>query len=654
MKYLVIIPFLVISVLSQGQINSTRYTWSENPVLDTSTVDTSMQAVNLQTKLMKELVYEQGELFEYLLLHKRVKVLTSKGLKRFNTVFIPQYYNSTVIKEKGRVIKKGGTVVDLNPEDIKEGVDEDTERKYRYFAFEDLEIGNEIEYMYLIKKKPYHYGLKYNAQSAYPSYNYSFDLYAPSNLLYKFNTYNGFPEVKLDTNYKEANYWHVELDSIERLKEERMANYENDLQAFSFKLHKNYATGASDITSYGPWAKNVHEFIYAEDKKKKAVIKKIIKACNPPKDNEEKAIRAVEDYLKKNYTYYNSEIAELSDIPQIFKNKAYNSDGAMKIFANILQALDIKHELVVTSDRWDLKFDKDFESYMFLKDFLFYFPKLDKYLSADNSFSRLGFPSQENTNNYGLFIKEVKMGDFKSAIGKVKYIKSSPMKDTENNIKVDVSFEDDFLKAKLLTTQKLTGYDAVYVQPAFDLIDDEEDLKEFKEQIVNVFDIDEKPTSYTFENTLGSDFGNKPLIINSEYNTEHLTEKAGETYLFKLGRLIGPQMELYKNDEERKEKIEFFYNRTYHRELNIRIPEGYEVNNLDKLIFEKTYLAENGDTLFAFISSYTVEDSILKIKIEEWYDGIEYGPEVWDNYREVVNAAANFNKAIIFFTPKKP
>lgn len=645
---LVCLCLLYISGFSQAT-QYKLYDWDVKPIPDTMSYDTSLHAIYLTEKTIKELVYEDDKLIEYHLTHHKIKLLTDKAVNTFNKRYIQQYYNGENIIEKARVINKDGSVVDLDKSSIKEGKDSDTGNDYRYFAFEGVEAGGEIEYLYVIKKAPYLYGIQNKVQTEYPIYNFKYDFYAPKNLEFKFKSYNNLPEIVRDTSYKDANYWHIELDTVVALKEEQMSNYENDIMSFIFKLHRNYATGANDITSYGPWSKRAFEFVHNIDKKQKAIIKKFIKDIKPDESSEEKTIRSVEDYLKKNYAYYDLTVPDLSDLSKIYTNKAFNSDGAIISYANIFKELSIEYEIIVTNNRWNLKFDKSFESYSFLDEFLIYFPKIKKIMSPNSLYSRLGFPPQEFSNNYGLFIKEISMGEFSSAIGKIKFIEPSPMNKTANNINVEVNFIDNFIKAELVATQELSGYDAYYYQPIFQLIVDEDKLKEFKEEIVNIFSINDEPDNYEFINDNGSDFGIKPLIINSTFTTEELTEKAGETYLFKVGQLIGPQMELYLQEEKRKEDIEFLYSREYNRHLTINIPDGYSAKNLENLQYNNTYINEKGDTLFAFLSDYTIQSNKIIINMKEWYDGLNFSKDVWENYREVVNSAANFNKVNIFF-----
>ena len=91
--------------------------------------------------------------------------------------------------------------------------------------------------------------------------------------------------------------------------------------------------------------------------------------------------------------------------------KIANEAGVLKLYLALFKSLNIKHEIVITSDRQELKFDKNFEANNFLTDFLIYFNKTKAYLSPTELNSRYGFPPAYLTDNYGLFIKEVKVGD---------------------------------------------------------------------------------------------------------------------------------------------------------------------------------------------------------------------------------------------------
>ncbi len=645
MKYLftlIVLSALLAQVSAQSITNS--YQWKAKPEKDNVNRDTSLQAVYLQKTNIKEMIYEQDNLFEYFTEHNKVKILTSRALEGFKTIYFPKSKDSEITREQARVIRNDGTIVELTKDNFKEGIDEESGSTYRYFAFEGIEIGSEIEYIYTIKKIPYHKGLYFTPQSRYPIVEYSFDLYVPENLIYKFKSYNGLPEAQVDTSYTEGNHWQIAMKNMPELLDEEVSNYETSRMAFGFKLDRNTATGMNDITSYGPWAKQAYEGVYRQDKERKGIVKKILKDMDLKNTKQDLLVREIEDYLKSNYSFYNASSNELENFTMIYKNKAFNDVGSVFIYAQLFKELAIPHELVVTTDRDDIKFDPNFESFVYIDDYMFYFPQIDKYLAPTRSYSRLGFPPYEFTHNYGLFIKEVKMGDFVSGIGKIKFIKPLAMDATMNLMQCKVTMGTDFSDPRLNFHQELSGYDAYYSQPVFELITDPADLKKFQDQITKYMNFDAEAESVVFTNDNGKDFGVKPFILDAQFNAEELVQKSGETYLFKLGALIGPQMEIYNDLRPRQLNVAFQYARKYHRELMVQIPLGYQIQNLNDIKMQHYYTDSTGVKLFGFESNYSIEGEWLKVIVDEWYEGIEYDKSVWNSYRDVINAAANFNK----------
>ena len=141
------------------------------------------------------------------------------------------------------------------------------------------------------------------------------------------------------------------------------------------------------------------------------------------------------------------------------------------------------------------------------------------------------------------------------------------------------------------------------------------------------------------------------MIASGAITTDKFIENAGEKRLFNVGQLIGEQMELYK-EKERNYDMEFQFAHGYLRTITITYPENYEPSNLDQLNYSEIY-TEKSDTLFAFISTYKTDGNKITVSIREWYQGVSYPKSVWEDYRRVVNAAANFNKFNIFFTGKQ-
>jgi hypothetical protein len=142
----------------------------------------------------------------------------------------------------------------------------------------------------------------------------------------------------------------------------------------------------------------------------------------------------------------------------------------------------------------------------------------------------------------------------------------------------------------------------------------------------------------------------KPFIVNATVRSTQLFDKAGTKYLVKVGELIGRQEEMYET-KKRHNKITLQYPHALVREIELTIPEGYKINNLEDLNINETY--KEGDVLtMGFVSRYEVSGNTLKIKIQEDYRNIAYPLDQYEAFKKVINAAADFNKVVLILDKK--
>jgi hypothetical protein len=117
-----------------------------------------------------------------------------------------------------------------------------------------------------------------------------------------------------------------------------------------------------------------------------------------------------------------------------------------------------------------------------------------------------------------------------------------------------------------------------------------------------------------------------------------------------VGELIGPQSELYR-EEARQTPIENTHNRGYSRIIRLTIPQGYTVSNLEALNMKVEY--KDGEQIpFSFASSYAQQGDLITVTIDEFYKEIYAPLERYEDFRKVVNAAADFNKVTLVFVKK--
>ncbi len=625
------------------------YDWSNNPKPNKlSTNEKQLAELILKEKQAIEYLFDETtkQFLQYELLHRILRVNSNVAIEQNNRIYIPSSKEAEFLKHKIRVISPNGKIKVLSNADIKEAEHEETKVKYSYYALEGIELGSEIEYFYLKKSYAEYTGIRETIQSDVLKKNVEFEIISSPHLIFKAKSYNGLPEFKSDTSIPNKLNLSLKLDSVVALKEESNSAYTSNLQQFIYKLEKNTATGKKDIVSYGAVSETIYKSIMVWDKNISKKVKKTLDKIDIKYSiDEEDKIKTIENYLKVNFNILDNNNAQLEDISQILDTKVANKPGMTKLFAAIFNELNIDYQIVLTCERNKLKFDTKFESYNFLNNYLIYLPKLNTFLSPSDQFTCLGFVPYYLTNNYGLFIKKVKLNDFETGIGKIKFIDPVAYDKSYDNLKVEIVTNSEIIKPLINIERQMGGYYAEYYQPYYSFYTDE-DKKKATEGIMKDFieGIDIKKV--TVENEGNDYFGKKPFIVKSSFVGDNLVEKAGEKYLFKIGELIGRQMEMYK-EEQRKLPIESSFNRSYHRLLSFEVPKGYKITNLNSLNMN-VFLEKNGEKIFNFESKHTLNGNKLDIEISEVYKVIEVSLEDYENYRKVINAAADFNKVTLF------
>ena len=628
------------------------YSWDKNPNYKNFETNKNENIMSFKDKAIREFYFnDKNKLVEYYIEHRLLWLNSDSSIEDYNKVYLPYNSSSELLINRARVITKEGKVLELDNSKILTAEDEETKKTYKYFAFEGVEKGSFIEYYYVVKKYPSYKGKRVFIQSSYDKKNVEFDLYAPKNLIFEFKSYNGLTNVEQDTLSKEKLHWKLHLDKVDKLEKEEQSAYNASRKYLIYKLDRNTVNNTRDISSYVNVTKNIYKYLYLDlSKSETSSINKIIKYSKLSKEkDDESKIRALENYIKANYyiTEINSE--EYKDIKSVITNKTANEVGLIRIYIAALKSVGIKTEVVLTSDRFDIRFDDEFEADNFLNNYLLYFPSVKMFTSAKEINARLGVPPSELTDNYGLFIKEVALGNFKSGAGKIKYIDALSAEDTVDNLIIDVSFDrDNILLNNIKIDHTFSGYYASYIQPYLSLIN-KDDLNEFYDSLVKRVSESITINDKVVTNDKPELFGVKPFNLVANTESEAFVDKVGRKYLFKLGELIGPQMEMYQ-DEERNLPIESDFNRSYERIINVELPKGYSVANLDDINIDNFYEKE-GKKLLEFNSYYELKENKLTVYANEYYKINRIDIENYEDYRKVINSAADFNKIILVLEP---
>jgi hypothetical protein len=533
---------------------------------------------------------------------------------------------------------------------LKEGTTED-KQKINYFAVSGAEKGGYIEYYYLVKRKANISGYIQKFQGSAEKAKVIFKIISPENLIFTSKSFNGFAELKSDSSLSERNMLIGEINNVKKIEGENFGNEQGSAMKVVYQLYFNTAKGKKNPFNYGLVSQSLFENICNSiTKNELKAINKMLKMSDikyAPTD--EAKIKAVENYVKKSFNFMEAEDERLKNIESIVKVGALNETGALRVIYHMINQLGIEQEVVVTSNRFKNHFDKDFESYVFLTDYLLYFPKLDKYLSPFSQAYRLGLIPFGFIENYGLFIKKVSIGDINTGAGKVKFIPARPAKETQHNMYITAKIDNSGDSLILDFKQEYTGYYAQNYQPYFDFVATDK-VKEFEESIVKSLNENIIIKKLKIENKGADNLMTNPLIVTSTISSNHFLSKAGTKILLKFGDLIGPQAELYQ-ENNRTLPIENDYNRIYNREIIFIIPDGYTVKNAIDLNTAVQPFKNEGDVA-GFTSSYKIEGNRLILKSDEYYHVINLPLKSYENYRAVINAAANFNKIVLVLEKK--
>ena len=623
------------------------YHWELNPKYTMESSDKDMIAI--KDKVVTEFIFEDQNLTEYYLEHKVLWLNSDDRIEEYTKVYLPIANDASQVVINVRIIKKTGEIIVLDKSRILRSEDDESGRDFNYFSIDDVEKGSIIEYYYVIKRRPKFQGAMVNIESDYDKQTIEFDLYAPSNLRFSFKSFNLETTVKKIESFKEKTHWKFLAKDIKAVNKEEKAPYNAAIGFIMYKLHENTANNTI-ITSYNNVAQNLFDFYYpTHSELEKKLIHKFAKNFKFDDDlKDENKARIIDLFIKENIFISENDSENLTNV---LKTKTANETGVIKLYIALFDKFDVTHEMVLTSNRLQLKFDKDFEATNFLQEFLFYFPASKKYLSPGKFGTRFGFPPPYFMNNFGLFITGYDINGKRKAFSEVKFIEGIPASLSSDEMLIEVNFNTtDLTKNTIALERKLNGYYAMNLHPFMNLIQPNRINEVIDQYFVQNSDKNAKVLKREFINEDPSLFGVKPFVVKFDISSEYFVEKTGDKYLFKLGDLIGPQVEM-QQEKKRILPLEAEFNRSYYRTIKIHIPEGYQISNLEDIIIKNSYTTKDKE-LFIFDSYYTLEGNVLTVTADEHYRETFVAPEIFEAYRTVINSAADFNKVTLILEPK--
>lgn len=623
-----------------------NYNWDDKTKVEIPAKYKDEKEAILERNTKVEFVSDKGKATQYYLLHEKKYINSDDAVERNNRIYIPFGSNESVLTTKARVILKNGKVIELKKGDIKEETDEERGVKFQYFAVNGLEKGAVIEKIFILEETPEIKGHTIKMQDEYPIAKNTFQLIYPNHLVFRTKGYNGVSEPVIEEKKpgEKLNTLTVTENDTPALDDnEQYANWSANIKQFRYKLDENLANGSKNLFNFKEFSTNLYERFHPEySKKEQKAIDDFSKGIDKSADTQEQ-VWNIENKIKKtiNYGRYIDGQETLQDI---IKTKQANQTDIIRLYIAVFKTMGIENNLVMTSDRYKIPFDKDFQSYENLDELLFYFPAIKKFMSPTEIQYRIPLFPNELAGTNGLFIKEKTFAGTTMGIGEVAFIDIPGSDITHDIMEITVDFSKDIENPTVTDKLQFGGYSALNFQPIKDFASADQ-YKTVLKDIAENYTVETEYKTLTTENDGVDNIGKKSFVLNVSFEGKDLVRKAGDNYLFSVGQTIGKQMEMYQ-ENKRVLPVELNYPHYYTRKIRIILPEGATVKNMDK--FNMNHLATvNGKTEAAFISKYEKKGNEIIVDNTEYYNVLNYPLENFEAYRTVVNAAADFNKIVI-------
>ncbi|HEX6225085.1 MAG TPA: DUF3857 domain-containing protein [Chryseolinea sp.] len=644
----ILVPLLTAYVaIAKAQVYST-YNWESSPkVNDVTKEETEYPAVIISHMQFSELLIRNGAANSFVTEHKVIHVNTQAGIEKFNKVYIPLRNSSELVSIKVRSIDPSGKITNLRKENLKELNNVEGYGNFKIFAVEGITVGGEIEYLYTVKSTPEMYGREM-FQTSVPVRASSFALIFPRSVEYSARSYNGLSEPVFQDYGDKRNSISVAVVNVPAAPEEEYSSQVADRMRLDYKFESNGV-----LNHPFTWDKLGSQLLEnSHDPKGSGKVTKLIKSLNLEQANEEEKIKKLEQFIKTNFTIKDGNNPAYKDIKEVLSTNVGSDAGILKLYLAALAELNINTQLVFTLPRAQGSIDFDFPTPLVLQEPLLYFPAYKKYIAPTVTYLRYG-PAPDNiAGNNGLFIiyaNQTVRVDFQRC-----YIQQIDILSHEHNKQgVNATIKIKNGVPEVIAETYWQGYRAALYRGIHRNIQGAQREDFIKNVTLSGID----NLSITKRSTEGEDVNLSSDVdsffkIKTECQAPAILEIAGNDYLVSIGKVIGKQSELYQ-EHKRQTNIYVPTIANYFHELVLEIPEGYTCAGQEAAKIHNQVKDENQNVVMEFISDSRIEGNKLIINVHEVYKVLYLKKEKYDDFRAVINSAADFNKLVVVLTPSK-
>ena len=555
-----------------------------------------------------------------------------------NEIIISKINVSEIVDVRAKIINQD-TIISYSFDEMKKMINSDnSDENYNNYKLPNLDEGDIVEIMYTVKKDFNFNGNKIIEES-YPILLSKFIL-IENNFKSNIKIYNSNNSFVSDIIFDGKKSKQIIFNNLNATANEQYSTPIANKIKISYQCYEN-RDDVSQIEYWGNLVQNVSELFFPKTVNEKAeeILREIKNGYVKIPWNELKIANAIDEYIKNNFVISDEDDPKLNDIEYILNNKISNDFSIIQVYSSLFKEADIEYEVAISCNRYFLKFDPELFDPNQLREFLIFLPNQEKYISPNRVEYRVSEAPEDLLGNYGIFIDK----DLDYYFSEITLF-DQDFSQIKKNIEVNIS--RNLNKIKINESRLFSGYWAITNRNYIYLSENEK--TDFLVDFFTVNGLDNKKVSnYNIKNfDISHNTYNTPLEITSTISTSDLIEeKEGLTYL-KIGKVIGLQSNLF-DEKERINPIEINFPNSYDYNIKVNIPRGYKIVDFSELNKSKEYISVDGNSTAKFLSKATVNGNVLNINIKEYYKELRYNKKRYQEFREVINAAAKFYESSV-------
>ena len=555
-----------------------------------------------------------------------------------NEIIISKINVSEIVDVRAKIINQD-TIISYGFDEMKKMINsDDSDENYNNYKLPNLDEGDIVEIMYTVKKDFNFNGNKIIEES-YPILLSKFIL-IENNFKSNIKIYNSNNSFVSDIIFDGKKSKQIIFNNLNATANEQYSTPIANKIKISYQCYEN-RDDVSQIEYWGNLVQNVSELFFPKTVNEKAeeILREIKNGYLKIPWNELKIANAIDEYIKNNFVISDEDDPKLNDIEYILNNKISNDFSIIQVYSSLFKEADIEYEVAISCNRYFLKFDPELFDPNQLREFLIFLPNQEKYISPNRVEYRVSEAPEDLLGNYGIFIDK----DLDYYFSEITLF-DQDFSQIKKNIEVNIS--RNLNKTKINESRLFSGYWAITNRNYIYLSENEK--TDFLVDFFTVNGLDNKKVSnYNIKNfDISHNTYNTPLEITSTISTSDLIEeKEGLTYL-KIGKVIGLQSNLF-DEKERINPIEINFPNSYDYNIKVNIPRGYKIVDFSELNKSKEYISVDGNSTAKFLSKATVSGNVLNINIKEYYKELRYSKKRYQEFREVINAAAKFYESSV-------